>query len=78
MRPFLLEAVNLEMFNREAYLSQTEIVKNYKVSVKKFKELLNEHNIPVVSHKADLGLYSVNTIYILKEDLSKLNLDKRN
>lgn len=78
MRPFSFYTVNLEMFNREAYLSQTEIVKNYKVSVKKFKELLKEHNIPVVSNKADLGLYSVNTVYILKEDIGKLNLDKRN
>lgn len=66
------------MFPREQYYSQTEIVKRYKVSVKKCKELIQAHNIPVLSKKIDLGGYFVDTIYVPKEAIDKLNLTKRN
>lgn len=66
------------MFPREKYYSQTEIIKTYQISVKRFKELVQKHNIPVLSKNVNLGTYSVNTVYVLREDVEKLKLNKRN
>lgn len=64
-------------FPRELYYSQTEACKKFKISVKQFKQMLIDHSITVVSHRVDLGGFEVDTIYVLKEDIDKLNLPLR-
>jgi hypothetical protein len=65
------------MFDRSKYYSQTEALKIFKISMARYKRCLLENNIPVVSHPVDLGGYLVDTKYVLKEDIEKLNLSKR-
>ena len=65
------------MFNRKLYYSQTDVVKRFKVSIKQFKQLLVENNIPQINKEINLGMFEVTTIYVLKSDIDKLNLEIR-
>lgn len=65
------------MFARNTYYSQTQIIKQFKISAKQLKELLSSKNIPVISKSVDLGEYSVDAMYITKEAIDKLNLQLR-
>jgi hypothetical protein len=65
------------MFNRGEYLSQTQVLKAYKVNAKAYQDLLQQHNIPVVSNHAQMEGYKVTTRYVLKIDVEKLNLQLR-
>ncbi len=71
----------LPFLNRNYYYSQTEVVKLFKVSINRFKQLIIENNISVVSHELMMGTllkpYTVTTIYILKDDVTKMNLEPR-
>lgn len=65
------------MFDRHNYYTQTEVVKTFDINVKGLKQLILDHQIEVVTKDVDLGTYSVKAIYINKEDLVRLNLEKR-
>jgi len=65
------------IFPRNKYYSQTEVVRLYNVSAKAYKQLLFDHQIDIVTRNINLGEFSVNTIYVLKEDVLKLGLQLR-
>ena len=65
------------MFLRHQYYSQTELTKLFKISVKGVKQLIVDHQLVVTSKPVDLGEYTVESVYINKEDIDKLNLPKR-
>jgi hypothetical protein len=65
------------MFEREKYYFQTDVLKNYKISAKKFKQLLHKKNIPIKSLDANMGYCQLKTIYILKTDIDNLSLSVR-
>jgi hypothetical protein len=69
--------MEIASFPHSQYYSQTEVVRKYRVSVKAFKQLLVDRNIQVVSREADLGDLKVKTVYVRKEDINKLKLEKR-
>ncbi|RZK45966.1 MAG: hypothetical protein EOO97_00075 [Pedobacter sp.] len=74
----MMDEPNFEgMFNRGDYYSQTEVLKTYKVSSKRYQELLEEHGVEPIRRPVQMEGYEVNTLYVLKEDLEKLNLEKR-
>lgn len=65
-------------FNRDLYYSQSEACKEFKLSIKRFKQLLIENDIPVIERKITLhtspeGLpYHVISNYVGKADLMKI------
>lgn len=65
------------MFNRGAYYSQTEVLKQFKISRKAYNKLIVDLQLPVVSKSINLGEFSVKTVYIEKEIIDKLNLQKK-
>ncbi len=69
--------VNYIVFPRQLYYSQTEIVKQFSITVKGLKQLIADHQIPAVTKDVDLGEYAVKALYYLKEDIDKLGLTKR-
>ena len=61
------------LFERDEYCSQTEICKLYRISSKKFKELLLVHYVPVKTNLITYGnYYSLTAKYYLKSDIDKL------
>lgn len=67
----------MELFDRDSYLSQTQIVKRYQLNVKQFKQLIKDHNLQVIAKEIDLGEFKVITCYVKREDIDKLNLPTR-
>lgn len=68
-------------FCRADYYSQTELTKMYKgkFSLKKIKELLQVHTIPLVIRPVEIGYirgdnFNVNALYVLKTDWHKIAL----
>jgi len=64
-------------FNRSLYYSQSEICKQFKVSPKKLKMLIEDNNIPVVNRPVEIGYdrgnnFNVTAKYILKTDWDKI------
>lgn len=62
-------------FNREKYYSITDVLKKYLISSKQYKELIKD--LPKVGREADLGIFKVNAVYVLREDIEGLNLTLR-
>ena len=60
------------MFRRSDYYSQTEATKILKLSIKRFKALVEQHKLKVIEVPVDLGLYSTTALYYLKEDIEIL------
>ena len=64
-------------FNRNNYYSQTDVVKKYRISIIKYKQLIQDNNIPIESFEADLGGYKVKTVYVSKEVIDALKIALR-
>lgn len=66
------------MFNRDLYYSQSEACKLFKLSPKKFKQLVAEYNIPLISIPMELHSeingtsYNVTAKYVLKTEFQKI------
>lgn len=59
------------MFNRSDYFSQTEACRLYKLTLKKFKKLIEgieTVNNTVTMYSPDGKPYEITTIYVLKKD----------
>jgi len=67
----------LSLFQRDLYYSQTDVIRKYKISVKKYKELIKEKGFNIHSVHIDYITYSMDTIYILKSDIDSLGLELR-
>lgn len=67
----------MELFDRDKYYSQTDVVKKFKISVKKYKELLKEKGFKVHTTHIDYVTYTIDTIYVLKSDIDSLGLELR-
>lgn len=63
------------MFIRNSYYSQTEAVKKFRITVKKYKEIIKD--MEQVNREIDLGGYTVTTIYIRKELIDALKIELR-
>lgn len=60
--------------DRNKYYSQTDIITRFKITPKELKQLIIYHNIPVIEKQISFGVYSVTAIYIVKEDIERLQL----
>jgi hypothetical protein len=68
-----------EDFVRADYYSKTECCKILKVSPKRFKELVEEHNLQALFRNVECGSsggrYDVTAQYFLKEDIDLIVMD---
>lgn len=71
------DELNSAMFPRHLYYSQSEVCTKYQITPRMYQDLLVERNIPQVNKVVDLGGYTVNTRYVLIEDVESLNLTLR-
>lgn len=65
------------MFSRSEYLSQSEVLKTFKITAKAYQELLVQQDVRTVRREADMGGYRVRTLYVKKGDVERLQLEKR-
>lgn len=65
------------MIDRSKYYSQTEVIKKFKISREKYHQLIIDNNIAFETVLIDYKTYQINTIYILKETIDKMNLQLR-
>ena len=62
-----------ELFDRDNYYSQTEVLKNFKITAKEFRELLLINYVPVRTNLITYGnYYSITAKYYLKSDIDLL------
>lgn len=63
------------MFQRHLYYSQTEVLKKYQISLKKYKEILP--TLTQINNVVDMGTHTLTTIYVLRTDIERLGLKER-